>query len=597
MKKIHKHTVRSRYVMIAVLTAIPLIFICAFLITLAMQQSRDRLANAADTSVRLMASSLNNEMDYEESYMVMNSINNISLRRLGGRVDRTQAYLDLYEMKLTSASLMSTNENLTSYVVCSIENDFFMNQFDSSWGGDPVTTVGFFQQMEEELKKLFGSGPLDAENWFWFRISHHTCLVRVVKYHSVYQACIIDLDILLRNAVELYGLDGKLAIYDMKNELLVGSDKLNFDEIRWNRMDYGTVRVDGENYLAVNKKSNNLQFVYYIKDETYKDSFDIVIIMIMIVAAILVIVYFISWLYLKRTVFSPLDSLVNTMERIKDGDYTFQSKEEYDNEEFKRVNGTFKEMVSEITHLRIDSYEQQLLSERSELAALKMQIRPHFVLNCLKSVYALTETHRIQEVQSLILLLSKHLRYVLSFTDDNITLKQELEMCQNYVELLNVGQNRKATCRILLDEQLQELGIPNVSILTLVENCIKHGWREDHTLEITVTAKYLVMEQGALANITVSDNGLGFGEEQLLSLNQQIPMEKDGHHVGIANVVRRMQLCFGNETAIAFSNSKTGGAVIDLYLSLSNRKGMVTGGETKENDLSDEDFWKSLRDE
>ena len=49
------------------------------------------------------------------------------------------------------------------------------------------------------------------------------------------------------------------------------------------------------------------------------------------------------------------------------------------------------------------------------MAALKMQIRPHFFLNNLKLIYALAETGQTQQIQRMILLLSKHLRYVMDY--------------------------------------------------------------------------------------------------------------------------------------------------------------------------------------
>lgn len=48
------------------------------------------------------------------------------------------------------------------------------------------------------------------------------------------------------------------------------------------------------------------------------------------------------------------------------------------------------------------------------MTALKLQIRPHFVLNCLKSVYAMVQTGSREDAQQLILLLSRYLRYILS---------------------------------------------------------------------------------------------------------------------------------------------------------------------------------------
>ena len=53
----------------------------------------------------------------------------------------------------------------------------------------------------------------------------------------------------------------------------------------------------------------------------------------------------------------------------------------------------------------IDQYEKEIEARRNEMTALKLQIRPHFVLNCMKSVYALVQTGLREDAQQLILLL------------------------------------------------------------------------------------------------------------------------------------------------------------------------------------------------
>jgi two-component system sensor histidine kinase YesM len=211
-------------------------------------------------------------------------------------------------------------------------------------------------------------------------------------------------------------------------------------------------------------------------------------------------------------------------------------------------------------------------ADRAEMAALKMQIRPHFILNCLKNVYAMAETGRTAEIQKLILLLSRHLRYVFSFSADTVALQREIEQCLNYTELCNVGQDRNIVCDIVTDKSLNDFPVPPVSLLTLLENAIKHGYRENSELHVRIAARKLNMEEGPLVNITVSDNGNGFTEEQLKDMNrQQIPAEDNGNHVGISNTLKRFRLLYGEKMAVMFANTKEGGACVDLFFPTSEK--------------------------
>ena len=91
----------------------------------------------------------------------------------------------------------------------------------------------------------------------------------------------------------------------------------------------------------------------------------------------------------------------------------------YSSKEFAQVNDTFNRMINTITNLKIESYERklaareaELAAEKAELTSLRMQIQPHFYLNCLKNIYGLAQMGSFQEIQDEILLLSKHLRYI-----------------------------------------------------------------------------------------------------------------------------------------------------------------------------------------
>ena len=114
--------------------------------------------------------------------------------------------------------------------------------------------------------------------------------------------------------------------------------------------------------------------------------------------------------YMKQEIFAPMTALVSTMDRIGRGELSVRSSVDYRNAEFTQVNETFNRMIDQITQLKIDGYEKELEARRNEMTALKLQIRPHFVLNCLKSVYAMVQTGSREDAQQLILLLSRYLR-------------------------------------------------------------------------------------------------------------------------------------------------------------------------------------------
>ena len=252
------------------------------------------------------------------------------------------------------------------------------------------------------------------------------------------------------------------------------------------------------------------------------------------------------------------------MRKIKNGDLTAQPDYLYRSLEFKQVNETFNSMIQEITKLKINSYEKQLLAERAELDALKMQIRPHFFLNCLKSLYALAEARRTADIQKTILGLSNHLRYVFYHVKYIAALKRNCELCQNYINLQDFNKATPTQLHLDVDACLMKLPIPPVSLLTFVENSLKHGVQENQPLLISISARQLMVEDGNLVNITFGDNGPGFPVEKLAEFNQINDDTQSLTHVGLINTIRRFKIIHGDEFAYAFTNRN--GAQIELFI-------------------------------
>lgn len=583
MRPIRNMSLKRRVISIFLALALPAMLIGGAYSLNAMSQVKASLAQAAGSSLQLFSASLENQMTAVEDYMVDLALRSEELRRLGGEENRTQAYLDGYEVSQGFAAMLASNETVAGMAVYSVDNDLYFARYGDLAGGDSLAKGKEKQEFQAAVEELASAGPMDAYHWFKQSIGDRNYWIRIVRYQRVYLAAAIDLDRLAEQAANLYEFDGPLSFWDGKSTLLAGQETPPPEQINWNSEGFGEIDHQGGAYLTVQADAGELRLLYLLPFQDFQGAMSPMGTTLVIVTALVVVAVPLLWMYLRRTVFRPLDALVATMEKIGNGELAARPSEVYINKEFQQVNDTFNSMIQQITELKIDSYERQLEAERSEMAALRMQIRPHFVLNCLKTVYALAQTNRPDEIQSLILLLSRHLRYVLNFTRDTVLLEKELELCQNYLELRSVGQEQVSICRVELDPRLKSLPVPPVSLLTLMENSVKHGIREGVLLEITITVRRLDMDQGALANISVEDNGPGFPAAQLAEWNRCLPQEKDGKHVGLANTIRRFQLLYGSNTAVAFTNGRGGGARIELFLPLE-----VDGEPEKEN--NDETF-------
>lgn len=318
--------------------------------------------------------------------------------------------------------------------------------------------------------------------------------------------------------------------------------------------------------LTVPLNSAPVQMVAAVKDPTFLTTLNTIQLVLFFASIMTVFLLPFAVLLLRRTVIKPFAQMVSTMEQIRAGNLDARSDVPYNSTEFKQVNDTFNQMIGEIQHLKIEAYEEQLAKQKAELQYLQFQIRPHFFLNSLKSLYGMAQNSKISEIQQLILALSSHFRYMFKDNFTLVTLKDELNHIKNYIQIQQLYTSKKYLCEIDVEEQLMNLMIPPISIQTFVENAIKHAIQVDRTLEIRIRARLLASDDGDLASIMITDNGPGFSTDMLDSLNFEDPQVLARGHIGLANVMQRLSIIYQGQAHAVFANSSGGGAVCEFII-------------------------------
>ena len=116
-----------------------------------------------------------------------------------------------------------------------------------------------------------------------------------------------------------------------------------------------------------------------------------------------------------------------------------------------------------------------LIAKQVQLDNLSAQLNPHFLFNSLNSIKSLV-IENPATARRAIDLLSDLLRSSLYEKDkDLITIKDELALVKDYIELEKLRFEERLIINISIDKTLEHFKIPTLSIQLLVENAIKHG--------------------------------------------------------------------------------------------------------------------------
>ena len=111
---------------------------------------------------------------------------------------------------------------------------------------------------------------------------------------------------------------------------------------------------------------------------------------------------------------------------------------------------------------------------KSELSFLRSQVSPHFMFNVLNSLASLARK-KSDQVESAIIQLSQLMRYSLYHTDKKVTLEQEADYINNYINLQKLRFGATVNMHFHVDLARKDLLIEPMLLVPFVENAFKHG--------------------------------------------------------------------------------------------------------------------------
>ncbi len=190
----------------------------------------------------------------------------------------------------------------------------------------------------------------------------------------------------------------------------------------------------------------------------------------------------------------------------------------------KVIKDTYKERE------KIETLKQE--KTKAELNFLKAQIHPHFLLNTLNNLYALT-LKKSDKAPETVIKLSDMLVYTLYQCEEKyVPLESEIKLLKNYISLeqLRYGDNLKISFKEKVTDK--NVFIAPLILLSIVENAFKHGASgETEDAEIAIT-------------IEQSDDSFNFEVTNSKSGIMQIDHTDHTKGIGTENVKKQLELVY-----------------------------------------------------
>ena len=293
----------------------------------------------------------------------------------------------------------------------------------------------------------------------------------------------------------------------------------------------------------------------------------LLVIMAMMLGLVVVFV-----MLLSRWLTRPTEQMLETIERIKNGETQLRVQPVGWSEELKVLGTEFNDMLDRVQAMAQEEYKYRLLVERTEYKMLQAQINPHFLYNTLNTMSGIATAQNCPLVSGLCHSLSAVFRYSLNMTDEFSTVQKEMEHVRNYLYVMDVRSGSDVVHEYQIAEETLQDQLPRICLQPIVENAITHGLRnvrrKDKKLKISTAH-----EEGLLV-ICIEDNGTGMDTEEmnhLLEKNDPKRVET-GVSIGILNVNARLKRVFGEAYGILIDSRIGEGTKVFIRVPISKKQ-------------------------
>lgn len=258
-----------------------------------------------------------------------------------------------------------------------------------------------------------------------------------------------------------------------------------------------------------------------------------------------------------------IKKIEDAFEAVSNGDFDV-SLDINSSKEFKTIGNDFNEMLQGLKD-QIDQNKE--LAENvafSQVKQLESQFNPHFLFNTLDNIRFMAKIDA-KAADKMIVSLSGLLRYSIRDSREEVTVREDLNNIQNYLNILQIRFNKRFAYKMDVAEDIMDCLIPKLLLQPLLENAVKYGFAGKEKL--TVNIRGYQMQEKVI--FVCEDDGAGIHEDKLLEIQQNLKEESNSSvHYGLYNIHRRVKLLYKNkgDYGLDITSKKDEGTMVRIVL-------------------------------
>jgi two-component system sensor histidine kinase YesM len=294
-------------------------------------------------------------------------------------------------------------------------------------------------------------------------------------------------------------------------------------------------------------------------DKLYQDLYSINTVTIFIIIVMMIFLTVIT-VFISYRLIRPIENLNKDVKSYSGRDAKHHPHIQYN--EITELYDSFDAMTERISQLIEKNQQDMEMQRKLELAALQVQINPHFLYNTLDTVAWLSKLKNQPEIEKLVVSLARFFRISLHKGDKYITVFEEIALIKNYVNIEKIRFPEKINLQLDVDDDIMGYRLVKIILQPIVENAIKHGFANLDRIG-TITIKGYADGDDIIFEVT--DDGVGFDvPDDFLSIERKIPDGPGGY--GIKNVNERLLLEYGEGYGLFYESEVGKGTKVTVRI-------------------------------
>ena len=296
------------------------------------------------------------------------------------------------------------------------EKDNNLYQLSISSDGSYQIDSYLQEAMKQWIKSLNQQTYTIKKKWSVVRCGDDTYMFKMAQNKGVGLGCYVNLKTILEPFSQLsLGRSGYVSLVNQngdsigmltENGILTESQQMNTDEYTFcQALSQAPFEIRTKiSWTGVLNLMTGSVFVFFL------------------IAFLLIAVGAILLFQLEKKILHPVMLFTENLQKYDHGDYTYQMSEE-NLVELEQIDDKFRNMIHQIRKLKITLYERKLEKQKIEMDYLKIQIRPHFYMNCLNFIYSMIDFGQYDHAKTMSRITSDYLAYIFRNTNDMVPVR------------------------------------------------------------------------------------------------------------------------------------------------------------------------------